>query len=149
MLESAETNEANTTKPAETTVQPMVLETMFDSTPLPDQKSPAGLSGDLKTETALMLCPEDVPDPMRPTLADPVSQDVSPEVKPTDICSNPDQRLTETLMGSRSPIPSPHRGTQPRKRPERYTPVQTDYKCFQLLKHGLDHPYGYSRRTQH
>ncbi len=62
VLEPAEMDKANTTKPTETAVQPAVLETMFDSTSLTDRDSPAGLSTGLETEAAPTICPEDVPD---------------------------------------------------------------------------------------
>ncbi len=52
------------------------------------------------------------------------SPDSGSEVKRTDSCSNPDPGLTETLVGSRSPVALPRRGTRPRKQSGRYTPVR-------------------------
>ncbi len=106
-----ETNEANSAEPAETKVQPAVLETLSDSTPYPDQESPTGSSNDLETETAQTLCSEGMPDPLHPVQADPDDPDVRPEVEPTDSRSDPGLGLTETQTGSRSPVPSPRRGT--------------------------------------
>ncbi len=39
--------------------------------------------------------------------------DVDPQVEPADLCNDPGLGLPETPMGSRSPIPSPRRGTRP------------------------------------
>ena len=47
-----------------------------------------------------------------------------PEVETTSACGNPDAETPETLLGNRSPIPSPRRGTRPCKQPERYIPVR-------------------------
>ncbi len=91
---------------------------MLDSTPLTDRESCAGLSTDLETEATPMLCPEDVPDLMLPTQADPGIPDIGPKVETTNLCSDPDPGLTETLVGSRSRIPLPCRGSRPHKQPE-------------------------------
>ena len=121
-LEPVETGEVNTS--AETTVQPTVLQTLPDSTPLSDRELPAGLSEDLETGTAPVLCPKDGPDSLCPDQADPGSPDVGPEVETADPCGNPEPGLTATLMGNRSPVPLPRRGTRPRKQSERYTLVR-------------------------
>ena len=110
-LETVETGEVNTSEPAETTVQPTVLQTLPDSTPLPDRELPAGLSEDLETGTAPVLCPKDGPDSLCPDQADPGSPDIGPEVETADPCSNPEPGLTATLMGNRSPVLLPRRGT--------------------------------------
>ena len=109
--EPVETNEANTAEPAETEVLPMVRETLSDSTPCPDQELPTGLSNDPEIKTAPMLHPEDVPDQLHPVLTDSDGPDVGPEVEPAYSCSDPGLGLTETQMGSQSPVPSPCRGT--------------------------------------
>ncbi len=123
LLEPEETIETNTTESAETETLPLVLETRRDSTAWADPEPCDGLSAFLETEGAPEARPDAVPDSLPTDQMEPGTSDDSPEALATSHSSNPNSGLLETLVGSQSPIPLPHRGTRPHKQPERYAPV--------------------------
>ena len=122
-LEPVAVLETNTTQSAETEDLPMVLETRLEPTAQTDPEPCNGLSIILEPEATPATCPDFVPDPLPADQTEPDAPDESSEVTVTSQSSHPDLGLQETLVGSQSTVPSPHRGTRLRKQPERYAPV--------------------------
>ncbi len=123
VLEPDETNEANMTKSAETDTQPVVLDTRLNSTTQAATETSARQSAVLETEVAPAACPDVAPSSLLADQTEPEGPDDSPEVETISQSSNPDPGALETLVGSRSPVLLPRRGTRPCKQPERYAPV--------------------------
>ncbi len=122
-LEPENPIETNTTKSAETENLPVVLETQLDSTAQADPEPCNGPSVTLEPEATPAACPDTAPKPLPADQVEPETPDDSPEVTVTSQNRHPDLGLIETLVGSQSTVPLPHRGTRPRKQPERYVPV--------------------------
>ena len=75
-------------------------------------------------------CPEMVSCHLLANQTTPEGPDVSPEVEITSLSNNPVKGLLKSLVGSMSPIPVNHRGTRPRKQPERYAPVKISSAAY-------------------
>ena len=123
-LEPDEMLEANTTESAETENLPVVLETKLESTAQADPDSCNGLSVVLEPEATPAAHLDTAPNPLPADQIEPDAPDDSPKVTVTSQSRHPDLGLLETLVGSQSTVPSPHRGTRLRKQPERYAPVR-------------------------
>ncbi len=123
-LESEVKPEANTTQSAETESLPVVLESRLESTAQADPEPCNGLSTILEPEATLLTRPDIAPDPLPADQTEPVVLDDSTEVEETSQNSHPDTGSLETLVGSRSTVPSPRRGTRLGKQPEWYAPVR-------------------------
>ncbi len=122
--EPEEKLKTNTTQPAETERLPMVLETRLEPTAQADPEPCEQLSIVLEPEATPVVHPDTAPDPLPAGQTEPDVPDDGSEVEITSQNSYPDPGLQETLVGSQSTVPSPHRGTRLRKQPERYAPVR-------------------------
>ncbi len=131
--------ETNNTQSAETESLPVVLESRLEPTAQADPGPCNGLFIVLEPEATPLMRPDTAPDPLPADQTELDVPDDSSEVEATTQNSHPDLGSLETLVGSQSTVPSPHRGTRLHKQPERYAPVR---RLQVLLKHRLDHPCG-------
>ncbi len=137
-------NETPSPSPTEPEVQPIVLETLSDSTPGPDQESFTGSAHSPEVEMNTILCPNDVSDQLQPIPADSDGPDADPEVEPTDLCTDPAQGYLRHQWEAGHSFLFRAEGPD-RASSQNDTPRSADYKCYQLTRHRLDHLYGCSR----